>query len=105
MIVYKIIWSTFAENQLDDIFYYYSLKASKSIAKRIINKILTEVRVLKNHPNIGQSELLLSSLQEYRYIVSGNYKVIYRMDSKNMIVKITDVFDTRQNPVKISRNK
>ena len=67
MIVYKIIWATFAENQLDDIFFYYSTKASKSTAKRIVQKILSEVKVLITHPTIGQSELLFSSPQEYIY--------------------------------------
>ena len=38
--------------------------------------------------------------QEYRYLVSGNYKIIYKV-SENIIV-INDIFDTRQNTIKMN---
>lgn len=33
--ILKIIWSEFAENQLDEIYNYYEKKASPSIAKNL----------------------------------------------------------------------
>ena len=40
----------------------------------------------------------------HRYIIRGNYKIIYKIQNQKMY--ITDVFDTRQNPEKITtRNK
>ena len=39
---YKVIWSDFAENELDKIFKYYVKKASLKVAKKIIQNILAE---------------------------------------------------------------
>lgn len=51
-------------------------------------------------PKSGQIELELEKLhQHYRYLLIGNYKIIYRIETDFII--INDVFDTRQNPNKI----
>lgn len=56
-------------------------------------------------PLIGQEEELLKHREiRYRYLVFKNYKLIYSIDELNKFIKITDVFDTRQNRVKINRN-
>jgi plasmid stabilization system protein ParE len=39
---FEIIWSDFAENELDEIFKYYSEVAGDSIAKSVIQNILSE---------------------------------------------------------------
>ena len=41
--------------------------------------------------------------QDYRYIVIGNYKIIYRIYLNEVI--INDVFDTRQDPEKMRDDK
>ena len=38
----------------------------------------------------------------HRYIIRGNYKIIYKIQNKKLF--ITDVFDTRQDPESIKRN-
>jgi len=38
----KIIWSEFAETQLDDIYDYYEKKAGAKIAKKLIIEIINE---------------------------------------------------------------
>lgn len=104
--VFKIIWSDFAETQLDQIFEYYVEKANLRIAKNIIEKIILEPNRILLHPEITQiEELLLDREKEYRYLVCGNYKIIYSIDTKQKLIMIADVFDTRQNPVKIKRSK
>ncbi|SNA79961.1 Putative plasmid stabilization system protein (fragment) [Flavobacterium psychrophilum] len=50
-------------------------------------------------------ELLIDREEIYRYIVCDDYKIIYSVDIKLKFIKIADVFDTRQNPIKIKRNK
>jgi hypothetical protein len=37
--------------------------------------------------------------REYRYLVEGNYKIIYSLDDKVLYVEA--VVDTRQNPTKL----
>jgi len=96
----KIEWSELAEIQLKDIFDYFSLNASPRVSRRIINKIIEKVDVLKTNPLIGTKEELLSGYtQDFRYLIEGNYKLIYWFDMDS--ITIASVFDCRQNPVKI----
>lgn len=102
----RIIWSEFASSQLKDIFKYYKKETSLQIAKKIISEISKEVTKLKSHTDIGQKEeLLFSKLENYRYLVKGNYKIIYTFEENNNTIKIVDIFDCRQNPEKIKQSK
>lgn len=56
---FKIIWSEFAENQLDKIYDYYQKKASDKIAKKLLKGIIKEPDKLLKSPEIGQEEELL----------------------------------------------
>ncbi|MFA7617194.1 MAG: type II toxin-antitoxin system RelE/ParE family toxin [Weeksellaceae bacterium] len=105
--IYEIIWSAFAERQIDEIHEFYLNKTkSLRIANRIIERILIAPENLKLNPEIGQLELdLKDRILEYRYIVESNYKLIYTINKDKFQIQISDVFDTRQNPVKIKRNK
>ena len=72
--------------------------------KKLINGIYNEAFNLKKHPEIGQKEELLKNRkQEFRYLVYKNYKIIYWINDKEKRIEIIDVFDTRQNPIKIER--
>ena len=76
------------------------------MAKQIIANLVSATDSLKDNPNLGQVEELLKSRNEiYRYLVCKNYKIIYSVDQDLKLIKIADVFDTRQNPVKVIRNK
>lgn len=102
----KIIWSQFAETQLDKIFDYYHDKAGYRVATKILKQIINEPQKLLKNPEIGQiEELLLHRNIKYHYFVFKNYKLIYSIDKENNFIKIADVFDTRQNPSKINRSK
>ena len=100
----KIVWTDFAIENLKIIFDFYSAKASKKVAHQIRKKILESTKQLIIQPKSGQKELNLEKLnQDYRYIVIGNYKIIYRIHQNEVI--INDVFDTRQNPEKMKDHK
>lgn len=104
---YEIIWSEFSEKQIDDIFNYYE-QTSKSyqVALKIVTKVILAPDKLIYNPRIGQREFLLEKRKvEYHYIVESNYKIIYSIDEENHYIKIADVFDTRQNPENIDREK
>lgn len=98
----EIIWSEFAEKQLDGIFQYYNENATSGIAKKLIRNLLNEPKKLIKSPFIGQIENLLQERENtYRYLIFKNYKIIYSVDQEKGFIKIADVFDTRQNPDKI----
>lgn len=102
---YKIVWSEFSEQQIDEIFLYYQEKSkSYNVAQKIITKILLAPDRLINNPRIGQKELsLMYKNIDYHYIVESNYKIIYSINDDDFQIKIVDIFDTRQNPTKIER--
>jgi plasmid stabilization system protein ParE len=101
----KVIWSDFAEARLDNILQYYYDNASEKVAAKIVRNIILKTSKLIENPYIGKIEELLSDREEsYRYLVGANYKIIYSVDEENHLIKIADVFDTRQNPVKLKRN-
>jgi len=103
---FEIIWSYFAEKQLDEIYDYYLENASYKVAGNLINNLLKEPDTLIKNPLTGQIEPSLPDRKEiYRYLVYKSYKIIYSVDDDEKHIKIADVFDTRQNPVKITRKK
>ncbi|MGB0166946.1 MAG: type II toxin-antitoxin system RelE/ParE family toxin [Luteibaculum sp.] len=80
--------------------------ASKEVAKRLVTAIITETLQLRKKPKIGQVEPLLDHREnEFRYLLYKNYKVIYWINQINNRVEVVDVFDTRQEPKKITRRK
>ena len=98
----KIEWSELSIIQLNNIYDYYSLKASPIIAQTIVNKIVDRVDILLENPLSGPKEELLNEmLEDFRYLVESNYKIIYWQE-KN-IITIATVFDCRQNPEEIKK--
>ena len=93
----KVLWTQFAVSSLQSIYNYYQTNVSHSIAEKICSSILNGSRQLQKYPYSGSTEPFLMELGEnHRYILRGNYKIIYRIS--NSKVYITDVFDTRQDP-------
>jgi plasmid stabilization system protein ParE len=99
----KIYWTDFSKNELRAIFRFYKEKASLKIARKLVLGINQEVMKLKNQPDMGQrEELLANRKQKFRYLVYKNYKCIYWFNIDKNRIEITDVFDTRQDPVKMN---
>ena len=100
----EVYWTLFAEDKLTDIFEYYSFNAGIKVAQNLVTGIIEESLKLGNNPFIGQrEELLIDRIQEYRYLIFNNYKIIYWIDEINKMILVSHVFDTRQNPIKINR--
>jgi plasmid stabilization system protein ParE len=98
----KIFWTDFAKLQLRNIFDYYKLKTSPRIAKNLVTGIVEKTNTLDFQKEIGQKEeLLLSRKENFRYLIYKNYKIIYWFNKEKNRIEISDVFDARQNPVKI----
>lgn len=98
----KVVWSEFSQIALKEIFDYYKKKASKFVAIKIKNQILNSTKHLTDNPEVGQKEILLEELNEnHRHIITGNYKVIYKITENHTL--ITDDFDVRQNPLKMNQ--
>lgn len=96
----KVFWTETALEMLEDIFDYYKSEVNTDIGRHLIKKIVSRTLQLKTNPRSGPKEPLLYQRKfEYRYLVEGNYKIIYWVG--NNYVNIAAVFDTRQNPQKL----
>lgn len=102
----KVFWTNFAKTQLRNIFDYYKIKAGQSIAQNLVEGIVEKGNSLDFQIKKGQrEELLLNRKEEFRYLVYKNYKIIYWFNIEKNRIEINDIFDSRQYPEKITRNK
>ena len=102
----EVYWLELAENKLEDIYSYYSEKASNSVAEKLTTGIVEATIGIEKQPEIGQIELALKhKKQEFRYLVFKNYKIVYWINYDFKRIEIANVFDTRQDPEKINETK
>ncbi len=95
----KILWTSQAQKDLKAIFdFLYKTSQSKEIAKKVVEKIKDTVNSLSTISAGIQTGL--DTLYTYRYLVVGNYKVIYRIENQTVII-VNTIFDTRQDPSKL----
>lgn len=98
----KIYWTDFSKTELRKIFSYYKAKASLKVAKNLILGIENKTTILKTHPKVGHiEEHLTNRKDEFRYLVFKNYKIVYWINIEKNWIEIADIFDTRQNPIKM----
>ena len=99
----QITWTNFAISELKNIFLYYRMVAGDNTADKIRKSIFSATKPIIKQPLIGAvEENLIDLKQGHRYLVEGNYKIIYRVIDNN--IYITDIFDCRQNPTKMKKH-
>jgi len=93
----RIEFSEHAEQQLNDIFDFLSLK-NESAAVRIYNDILDQIEKLLSFPQMAAIEPILEEEPEiYRSLVANRqYKVIYYVEAES--IHIVDIWDCRRDP-------
>lgn len=102
----RIYWTDFAKNELKRIYIYYVDEVDYKIANQITKRIVSDTQLLTTFPESGANEeLLLNRPENFRYLISTNYKVIYWVNKAENRIEVVDVFDTRQNPIKMKRGK
>lgn len=86
---------------LDEIFNFYQLIAGFEVAQKVLSKLIEKADILISYPEIGTIEVFEKPQPfEYRFIVEGNHKLIYRVLEVGQLIFIARVFDTRRNPKK-----
>ncbi|TCN58605.1 type II toxin-antitoxin system RelE/ParE family toxin [Flavobacterium circumlabens] len=92
--------------KLEDIFEYYKFKAGIRFSQTLVKGIIDSSLSLEINAYGGQKEELLSErIEDFRYLVFKNYQIIYWIDEARKIVVVSNIFDTRQNPQKLSSGK
>jgi plasmid stabilization system protein ParE len=97
----QVIWSDEALHDLETIYDFLADK-SQPAAQRITENILCRAKQLETFPESGsRQETIKGSSKEYRYLVEGNYKVIYSYQPESLVVFIEIVFDMGHDPEKL----
>ncbi|GAB5524681.1 MAG: hypothetical protein Roseis2KO_25530 [Roseivirga sp.] len=104
--IVKIQWTPFALNCLNEIYDYILFREKSPVpGSRLINSIFDRVEQLKEFPESGRLEPILSSTgNSRRFLTLASYKIIYQYFPKRDLVVVTDVFHTSLYPEKIKRS-
>jgi plasmid stabilization system protein ParE len=93
-------WTEPADKRLGEIFDYLKGVAGVRTAQKIVGRIGARPRILAANPQAGPREELLSGRpEEFRYLVEGNYKIVYYATDEKVFVSA--VFDCRQDPARL----
>lgn len=72
----------------------------------MFSEIVDKTINLNKNPEMGSVENLSANRpQNFRYLVSGNYKIIYYTNRETEKIITSNIFDTRQNPDKLYQIK
>lgn len=97
----QVIWSNTALHDMETI-YDFLVEKSQPAAQRLIETILGRAKQLESFPESGvKQETVKPAVKEYRYLVEGNYKILYSYQAEIQRVYIATIFDTRYNPEKM----
>ena len=97
----KVYWTDTAKADLRTIFDFFA-DISVELAERMASRIYAEAGILgEGQPHFGPLEPLLEEYpEEFRFLLQGNYKIIYHVDGESAFIDA--VFDTRMEPRKLS---
>jgi toxin ParE1/3/4 len=83
----KIVWTELSVFELKDIYDYIAID-SKRYAKNQVDRIKLKTLVLKTMPESGRIVPELEN-SEIRELIEGNYRIVYRIKTKNYIEILT----------------
>ncbi len=99
---YTIIWSDQSLSSLNHIYHFIS-SSSPQNASKVVDALLNLGDSLATFPNGYKSEPLLSNeATTYRSVSKWNYLLIYTVEEETQTVVVVKIFDTRQNPIRMS---
>jgi plasmid stabilization system protein ParE len=101
----EVKWSPSALRSLEEIRFYITNEAkSEAPDTRFIEKIVDRTDQLSFFPESGQKQLnMIERGINCRYIIEGNYKIIYEYAHSPELVIILDIFHTSQDPIKLNK--
>lgn len=97
---YKLNWSDEAKADLKEIYNFIKEKSEKGA-----ENVITDIRKATKTVHFSEQYSTEEYFPECRRIVVRNYKILYTMDVAKKILSIVAIFDTRQDPKKLSKLK
>ena len=90
----KIIWTLQAVKDLDNIAEFIA-KDSVKYARLTVQNIRIKTRILKENAFLGRV-VPESGIKEIRELIFGNYRIIYQVNSKDLVSILTIHHSARQ---------
>ena len=102
--IYKTVFSRYAEDDLIEILDYFSSK-DPEYSLKLLKTIENRVAELKKFPERGRivPELELQNIIEYRELIEGNYRIIFAIQNKTVIIHT--IIDARRDFEELIMNK
>lgn len=98
----RVDWKESAVNDVEEVYEKLKINRGKLSADKEIDKIFDQTALLENFPKMGAvQENHNAGGETVRYLVQGNYKILYQINTSKGLVEILAVFDTRQDPSKM----
>ncbi len=94
----NISWSSDAMDDLKAIYNYFKENTSTNSARKFRKKIFDRAGHLKSFPKLGKKSEADFVHQEIRYLIEGNYRIVYRLEED--LITIIAITDSRSNPDK-----
>ena len=103
-LIYKTVFSRYAEDDLIEILDYFSSK-DPEYSLKLLKTIENRVAELKKFPERGRivPELELQNIIEYRELIEGNYRIIFAIQNKTVIIHT--IIDARRDFEELIMNK
>jgi addiction module RelE/StbE family toxin len=96
----KIIWDNNAKADLKLIFEFIKLKSLQG-ARNVIKDIVNQSKQIHFTEQYQVDEILG---EPFRRMIVRDYKIIYKIHSDSEI-RILQIFDSRQNPIKLKKSQ
>ena len=80
----KIFWSPLAAERLENIYDYISFD-NKAAAQKVVERIFKKVETLAKNPERGR-KVPEANRVEIREVLEGEYRIIYRIESKRVSI-------------------
>jgi len=93
---YQVLWSHTAQQDLTEIIEYIA-QDSVGDTLAILQKLESKAALLINLPNRGRvvPELLHTGISQYRELVSAPWRIVYRLDNRQVLIMA--VLDSRRD--------
>ncbi len=93
---YQVLWSHTAQQDLAEVIEYIA-QDSIGDALAILQRLETKAALLITLPNRGRvvPELLHTGISQYRELVSASWRIVFRVDSKQVLIMA--VLDSRRD--------
>jgi toxin ParE1/3/4 len=93
---HKVVFSRFADDDINEIIDYYLIHDA-GYAKKLLDAFEKKALGLYEYPKRGRivPELEKQNILDYRELIEGNYRMIYSIEDKNVMIHA--IIDARRN--------